>query len=283
MGAPEEPWVDTLKTIMLVFGIALLACFVMPWSLGDKTLFSWDIIRTQQSTQKLLPLLIGGSGLLAVILSLLPLTVSARGVAAAFLGIVPLGLLYFLLGENMPMQSVFLWFAEDIEWQSMVAFIAALTLIAGLLLRSQYHSTLTARVMVTIAVVCILMLNLVPQGGEIPLIAKLKAIGTAAGKAKILPIVDLVWLLFVVLSLLSWLPAPGAAGSKILAWVFITLPLINTLIVTLLKIPTSELGSQIKGAFAVFILFPITLMAWNALLGYGVASVAGKSLEHSEG
>ena len=260
---------ETLKTVMLVFGIALVACFVAPWSIGDNLSFSWDVIKGADSTGKLIPLLIGGTGLLAVVLSLLPLTVSARGVAAAFLGIVPVGLQIFLIG--------------DVTWQSMVTFAGFLTLIPGLLLRSEYHGALVARIMVTVGVLCVLAPELVPQGGQLPLVATFKLIGAAAGKAKLLPIIKVVWIVLTLLALLAWLPPPGTAGAKVLAWIFIVQILFDSLVSTILMGELSQLGAMLKSNLFGVLLLPLTLMAWSALNGYGVASVAGKSLEHSEG
>lgn len=267
MGAPAEPWAETLKTIMLVFGVVLVACFVSPWSFGDKLAFSWDTIKSSQdSTQKLIPLLIGGTGLLAVVLSLLPLTVSVRGVAAAFLGVVPIGLQAFLLGE--------------LSWQGAVGFVGFVTLIPGLLLRSEYHGALAARIMVTIGVLCVLAPLLVPSGDTIPLVGLLKSIGSAPGKAKLIPIIEVVWVLLTLLALLAWLPPPGTAGAKVLAWVFIARPFFDPLVDTLLTADLAQLGPALKAGFFGMLLLPLVLMAWTALNGYGFASVVGKSLEH---
>ena len=270
MGAPAEPWIDTLKTVMLVYGITLIACFMLPRSLSPEMVFSWTVIKNADSTGKLIPLLIGGTGLLAVILSLLPLTVSARGVAAAFLGIVPFGIQTFLV-------------PEDIGWQGMVVFLGFLCLIPGLLLRSEYHGALVGRIMVTIGVLCVLLPLLVPQGGQILLVTTFKTIGTAAGKAKLLPILDVVWIVLTVLALLAWLPPPGSAGTKILAWIFIVKPLFDVLARTLLSMELGQLPALFKSDLFTLLFMPVALIAWNALEGYGVASVAGKSLEHSEG
>ena len=269
MGAPAEPWVETLKTVMLIFGVVLVACFVSPWSF-DKLSFSWDTIKSsKESTEKLIPLLIGGTGLLAVVLSLLPLTVSVRGVAAAFLGMIPIALQTFLLGE--------------LSWQGAIGFVGFVTLIPGLLLRSQYHSALAARIMVTIGVLCLLLPYLVPPGDPIPLIGLLKSIGSAPGKAKLLPIIEVVWILLTLLALLAWLPPPGTAGAKVLAWVFIARPFFDPLVTTLLTADLAQLGPALKAGFFLIFLLPLVLMAWTALNGYGCASVIGKSLEHSEG
>lgn len=268
MTAPEEPWAESLTSIMLVFGILLVACFVLPWSLGEKMAFSWDMIRSAPDGKaKLLPLLIGGTGLLSVVLALLPLTVSVRGVAAAFIGLVPLGLM------NL--------FVDGFEWRGLLVVAALITLIPGLLVRSQYHGSLTARVMVTIGVSCALLPLLVPSNDQIPLIEMFKAIGSAPGKAKVTAVLRVVWLLIAVSALLAWLPPPGSAGAHILAWMLIAQAFIDPLIRLFIMTPPGALATTIKGGLFVVLWLPIVLTAWFALTGYGTASIVGKSLEQT--
>ena len=268
--APAEPWAKTLTTVMLIYGGLLILCFVVPWKLSPDLAFSWDVLEKPNlaATSKLMPLMIGGSGLLGVVLALLPLTVSARGVAAAFLGIVPIGLHSFLLSE--------------ISWQGVVGFVGILTLISGLLVRSEYYASLTARIMVTIGVLCALVPFLVPVGDSLPIVELFKEIGTAEGKAKVVPILRITWLFITLLALLAWLPSPSSAGAKILAWIFIFQPFIERLSATLIATEPSALVDTAKASLDTFILLPIVWMAWYALTGYGVASVTGKSLEEAE-
>lgn len=264
MGAPTEPWAESLKTLMLVFGIAMVACFVLPWAISPKASFSWDTLRSAQGAAKLGPLLIAGTGVLAVVLSLLPLTVQVRGIAAAALGFVPIALSGLVIGS--------------FHWTVLLTLVGALTLVPGLLVRSEYHGAMLGRIMVTVGVACVLLPLLIPQGGSMPLVAMFKSLGALPGKMKVIPIIEVLWFAATLLALLAWLPAPGAAGTKILAWFFIAKPLADSVITTL--ITADPLGATIKAGLALMFWMPITLMAWTALTGYGVASVAGKSLEH---
>lgn len=263
MGAPQEPWAESLRTLMLAFGIALVVSFVLPWSLSPQIRFSWDAIAAAQGTLKLPPLLISGTGLLAVVLALLPLSVPVRGVSAAALGFVPVALLALVL--------------EKLQWQSGVELISALTLVSGLLLRSEYHDSLVPRVLVTIGVLCLL----VPATAEPGLGGTLEAIGQAPGKAKVELLLDLVpYLLAVIGLVITWLPASGAMGTDVLAWGIVVWPLITSLVLNL-ALGGSEVGAQIKARLFEIFWSPVTQIAWAALIGYGTASVVGKSLEHN--
>lgn len=261
MGAPQEPWAESLKTLMLAFGIALVACFVLPWVLAPKVGFSWDVIKMAQGKAKLQPLLIGGTGLLAVVLALLPLTVPVRGIAAAAIGFVPVALMATVLAT--------------FHWQSLLLLASALTLVSGLLVRSEYPGSMVPRLMVTMGVACMLVPAFLQDAS---LIDQVKVIGKVPGKEKVAILVNLVPHALALIGLvLTWLPSPGAMGTHVVAWLFIIWPIAESLID--LGLAGSGAGALIKSdMFHVFWL-PITLMAWNALTGYGTASAVGKSLE----
>jgi hypothetical protein len=262
MGAPQEPWADSLKTLMLVFGVALIACFVLPWALAPKVGFSWDVIRAAEGKLKLYPLLIGGTGLLALVLALLPLAVPVRGGAAAAVGFVPLALGMFVI--------------STFHWHSLFLLISALTLVSGLLVRSAYHSSIVPRIMVTVGVVCLLIPMLVPDAS---LIDMFKGIGSAPGKDKVGILIALVFYVLAIVGLiLTWLPTPSAMGTHIVAWLLIIWPLVISLIVELAL--AGDVGVRIKSDMFALLWSPVTQIAWAALLGYGVASLVGKSLEH---
>jgi hypothetical protein len=264
MGAPQEPWAESLKVLMLIFGAALLACFVLPWMLAPKVGFSWDVINASQGKAKLQPLLIAGSGLLAVVLALLPLTVLARGVAAAALGFAPVALVALVVAK--------------VEWQSLVLLASSLTLVSGLLVRSEYHSSIVPRAMVTIGVLCLFIPLLLPKP---ELIELLKAVAKAPGKAKVAAILTLVPYLLALISLvLAWLPSSGSMGTHIMAWMLLVWPLVASL-ATNLALAGDGVSARVKADMVGIFWSPITAIAWAVLIGYGIASTAGKSLEHN--
>src|SRR5690606_21059829 len=122
MGAPKEPWAGLLSTLLLVFGIGLIACFVLPWSIGEQVSFSWSAIAHAPGAAKLAPLLIGLTGVAAVAFGLLPLGTVQRGMAAAAVAGLAL-LLHSTVVAGFSVTGLF-------------GFLTALTLISGLLLRS---------------------------------------------------------------------------------------------------------------------------------------------------
>lgn len=266
MGAPQEPWAGLLSTLLLVFGIGLIACFVLPWSIGEEVSFSWTTIVHGTGAAKLAPLLIGLTGVLGVVFGLLPLDTVQRGIAAAAMA-----------GLALMLQSMVV---DGFSTTGLFGFLTALTLISGLLLRSEYQAALLPRVLTTVGVVFFLMLLLVPSGGQVPLAAHIGAVADMPGRMKIVAVLTLFWDVVPFLALLCWLPPPGAAGTKILAWLLITRPVVMALITGLLLPHEGGLVAGLMGGIYGVFLAPVAWMAWTALLGYGIATVMGKQLEH---
>lgn len=282
--APQEPWVGTLELLMFMFGVSLVLFFVLPWTLTPKTQFSWDVLGELSGKYKLPPLLLIGSGILAAVLSRLPLSVKARGVSALVAGYVPLVLLALLLSvpatvDVLAGKGAGEGAGEGAIWQRALSLVASLTLIAGLLLRSQYHPALLARLLVTIGAACLLVPQLVPDNA---LLAVAKGIGDAPGKSKLVGIALLVPSALTVIGLLlTWLPTSGPVGTRIIAWLLILWPLAAT-ITSAVATAEGPLGDVIKGGLYTILWHPSSIVAWTCLTGYGLASILGKSLEHPE-
>jgi hypothetical protein len=160
-----------------------------------------------------------------------------------------------------------------------------LMIIPGLLLRSEYQDSIMPRIMVTIGALCILAGYLVPQGDSIPLIDAFKMLVDAPGKAKILALFILLPAVLALVSLLAWLPAPGTAGTKVFAllWVFLgAIMLYTALIVSgdigraVERSPYTALVSWVGGTGGEL---PIFGSAYLVLSGWGLATVLGKKLE----
>ena len=269
--APREPWAHSLKTLLLVFGVLLAACFVAPWGVaGGKTIFSWSILTGPGLVTKLLPLLLGGSAILAVVFSLTPLSVAGRGLAAGLLGLVCL--------HTLPVIALVDGLKSGFEpmllTHSALAIIATATLIPGLLLRSQYRSALLPRILTTIGVLCAIAPFLIPVGGAIPLVGAFKS--AIATPLQVGPIVTLTFVVITILALLVWLPASTGAGAVILAWLLlarlIAEPWINTFA------HGFDIDS-IKAQLSAIFYLPLAGLAWTTLCGYGIASFYGKKLE----
>src|SRR5687768_16688244 len=104
---------------------------------------------------------------------------------------------------------------------SLLSLIGLLTLIPGLLLRSEYRDSIMPRILVTIGALCVLVPLLIPSGDSIPLVNMFKGIIDAEGTGKVMAIISLLPVLLALLSLLAWLPAPASGGAYVFAWLFI--------------------------------------------------------------
>jgi hypothetical protein len=132
------------------------------------------------------------------------------------------------------------------------------------------------RILATVGVLCIVLPLVVPEGGVVPLKAVFTAIGDAPGKHKVLAIFKLTPLILALLSLLVWMPAPSSAGAKVIAWLFIIHGAVVGYVALVIR---GHLGDVIKADLNNALLSGWVAAAWLALLGYGLATVFGKSLE----
>jgi hypothetical protein len=264
VSSPMEPWSESLKTLMLVFGVLLVACFVAPWIVQPgETTFSWTILSSEASaTEKVVPVLFLATGVLAVVLGALPLAAVARGFAAAGIGLAPI---------------VYLLVAPAFDWRSLLGVLGAVTLISGLLVRSQYTGALAGRLLATVGAICVLLRFLIPENEAIELVEYFKVIGQAEAQAKVAAMIQIVPAVLAVIAFLVWLPPPGRAGAHVLAWILIAWPLASSIALWLLR---GNLGAELKAGLHIILYVPLAQMAWSALTGYGVASVTGKQLEH---
>jgi hypothetical protein len=269
---PIEPWRDSLRLMMFVWGVALLAAFATPLHTSPAMVFQWNLILDGQGTARLPPLLLAAIGLLSVIVAGIPMPPPARGLIAAVLGLAGVVVPIALVG--MP------------PWQLLTAMAGTLVLVPGLLVRSEYRDAALPRILVTLGALGILMPFLLPQGGAIPLVNVFKGLVDLPGVQKIAPVLALSSIVIVVLSLLAWLPAPATGAATLWAWLLILWALIvhvTELVVrgnlgdAVTSSPNAALVSWISGSSAAG---AIALgSAYLVLVGYGLASVVGKQLE----
>ncbi|MGE5185169.1 MAG: hypothetical protein ACM31C_24035 [Acidobacteriota bacterium] len=259
---PVEPWRDSLKLVMFVWGAVMLAAFVAPKATDPDLVFQWKGLGDLPAKAMVMTLLYPAIGLLSIVFAAVPLATIVRGAVAAVLA---------LAGVIVPFVM-----AENFDWQLIVGLAVFFTLIPGLLLRNEYTDSLLARVLVTIGVICILLPYLVPHNGDIKLVQDFKALLDAPGKAKFVPITDVGLILLAVMSLLAWMPAPATGGAKIFAWMIILWLTLVTMLGTML-VMAPEIGKLFKEPAA--LVEWGTLAALMALSGYGLATVIGKQLE----
>jgi hypothetical protein len=270
VGAPVEPYKDGIKLVLLVFGGLLLAVFAVP--LGtDPMAFRWDSLSSDKldALGKFNEIYFAAAGLLALVFGAVPLATVARGALTAVLGLVPL-----VLGLVMYLKD-----AKEIDWQVLVLFASALTWVPGLLLRHEYRSQILPRILTTIGALCVIVVMVVPEGGgDPPIVGLFEALGDAPGKAKVGVILKLLPVVLAVASLLCWLPAPSTAGGKPIGWLVIVVGVITAYVMLLVN---GSLGDVIPKTPNTALVAPWAGAAWAAFIGYGVATIFGKNLEHS--
>lgn len=258
-GHPIEPWKDSLKLMMFVWGAIALVTFATPLS-ADPLGFNWDLILDAPGKLKIIPLIWAAAGLLSIVCAALPMESLPRGIVAAVLGLAGALVPLFVLGDMPP-------------WQLLLPMLGSLVLIPGLLIRDEYTDSIVPRVMVTIGVVCTVVPFIAPVGGQIPLVLFFKAIVDGAAKGEL--IIVLVKFVVVLTTLLVWMPGPQTAGAKIFAWVLIIFPIAEFAIAAIGAGHIGDVASKQPGA----------LVAWapgvvySVLVGYGLATVVGKQLE----
>lgn len=276
---PIDPWKDTLRTMMFIWGGVLIACFAVPISLSPLTGW-WNVVLDAPGTAKLIPLLLLAVGVLSVVVGAIPMATTPRGMIGAVLALAGL-FVPIVLAEALP------------EWKSFLSIGGTILIVPALLMRNEYTESPLPRILVTIGALCALAPFLIPEHGRIPLVDLFKMLVDAPGALKVLMLLFVVYVLVLVLSLLAWLPAPATAGAKVLAWVIMMFPLILTVAGVALSggegidfehqlNPTVlgwayGLGAGGKGGMA---LGGMTLgSAYLALSSYGLAAVIGKKLE----
>ena len=271
VGAPVEPYKDGIKIVLIAFGLALLIAGALPFSIDPKLTFRWDALSAEgvPALAKFQLIYVGAAAILALVFGLVPLATVPRGALAAMLGLVPIVLALVMYLKD----------AKEIEWQKLVAFGAVVTLVPGLMLRQEYRAQILPRILVTIGALCVIVPLVVPVGGGDPPVATMfEAVGDAPGKLKVVAIVNLLPVVLAVVALLCWLPPPTSAGAKTLAWLMILTAVITTYSLLLVN---GKLGDVIKANPNAALMTGWVAAAWTAFIGYGVATIFGKNLEHS--
>jgi hypothetical protein len=260
-GRPVEPWKDSLRHQMFLWGVVLLAVFATPLTV-DPLAFNWDtILHGTDDKAKLLPLIMAAVGLLGLLLALIPTSPAPRGLLAGLLG---------LAGIAAP-----LVLGEVTEWRLLATLGGTLLLIPGLLIREEYRESLLPRFMVTIGVLAVLVPMLLPENDRLPLVDLFKAAIDQSGKAKVSPLLDIAFIVLVVMTLLAWLPAPASGGAKVFAWILLLWPAVTLLSKLVLADQIVDAATKTPNSVVLW----AVATAYEVLIGYGFASAIGKRLE----
>ena len=281
-GRPIEPWKDSLRFQMFVWGATLLAVFAVPIAI-DPLLGYWNVVADGEGMMKLPPLVMASVGLLAIVIASVPMSPAPRGLIAGLLGVV---------GVVMPTILALVAGATP-SWQSLVGLLVTLALIPGLLVRNEYRDSLLPRILVTVGVLAALLPQLVPNDAGVPLVNMFKVLIDADVKAMVLLLVGLVQIVIIVLCLLVWLPTPSTAMAKLFAWLLILWPLVAH--VTALLLHADQIVDALKESPNLALFGPLmdqvdkhaavmpagwaVLAAYATITSYGLATVFGKQLE----
>lgn len=261
-GRPIEPWKDSLRLMMFIWGAVALAAFAIPVVTEPSMGFQWDAIIHGAGKAMIPGLIWSAVGVLSIAVAAIPMMSFPRGLLAMVLG---------LAGIFVPVAL-----AGDFDhWQHLVQIIGAVLIIPALFVRHEYSESLVARVFVTIGVVFTLVPYLIPDHGQIPLVLIVKALLEGKNHMEIV-LIELAHIVIAVLCLLAWMPGPATAGAKIFAWILILFPIAELLLAVLGG--RGGIGDAITKT-------PGMLMMWapgvlySVLVGYGGATVIGKQLE----
>jgi len=269
VGAPVEPFKDGIRTVLIVFGVLLLAAFAVPMATEPSMAFRWDMISALDALGKFDHIYLAAAGVLALVFAMVPLGTVPRGWLTAILGITPL-IIALIQVLKVP---------DSFDWTIPVKLLGALTLVAGLLLRHEYRSQTLPRLLTTIGALCVILPWLIPDvDGDLAIKGAFDLISNAPGKAKLPAILRLLPLVLAVFALLCWIPAPSSAGAKVIAWLFILSGVITAYTNLLVA---GHLADAVKLAPNPTLVGPWVGAAWAGFIGYGLATVFGKSLEQA--
>ena len=262
----NEPWRESLKLVMIVWGLLVIAAIATPLAL-DPLAFSWDVLLHGEGSARIPFLVNAALGVLGVAVALLPMPTIARGTLALLLGLAVIAVPIALDG-TLP------------EWHQLVVLASVLLIVPALLLRSAHTEAMLPRILVTLCVIAYALPYLIPEHGDIPLVGTIKALIDAPGQAKIEPIIHVARLALVALTLLVWMPGPATAGGVMFAWLI--------MLVVGLGIAVVDVAAKIAldgHAVDVITKTPAVVVVWViptaclAFVGYGLATVLGKQLE----
>lgn len=258
-GRPVEPWRSSLRAILIVWGILLVAAFAAPVTVNPLT-FNWDAIIHRTGRAEIPLLLIAAIGLLGIVVGAIPMPPLARGIFATLLGLSGMVVPMILTGAMPP-------------WLVIAPLAGLVVAVASLLTRNEYTESVIARILVTLSIVALLLPWLVPQGGGIPLLGFVKSI--VHGDISTSQISVIITIVLALLCLLVWLPGPATGGAGMFAWLFLLLPLVSHVLAVVLE---GDVGHMITTPHAMLAAW-VPASSYLAFAGYGLATVLGKTLE----
>jgi len=289
---PNDPYAGALQLVLIIFGVVLLAAFVVPLRTDPRTVFWWDGLDEMPGKLKLMPILLAAAGLIGILLGAIPLSSMGRAAAAAGIGI--LALLYPALA-----------IPEDFQWQLPVTALGSVLIPTGLLLRSAYREAPLGRILATVGAVMVIVPFLVPVNDTMPIQAAFDVLSSEVdGMVKVAAAGQIARLVIAALAFLAWIPGPSEGGAKAIAWIWIAVSIVFHFAVLLAagdigdgikEMPNTvffaglEPLAMVKGAgasggregmlLAMLVPSGAVLSAYLAYASHGLATLLGKNLE----
>ncbi|MBL4636101.1 MAG: hypothetical protein JKY56_19735 [Kofleriaceae bacterium] len=275
VAASDDEWDESLITILLVFGVLLVACFVAPWSIGSAkipTMFAWTIFSAEgvPIIAKIFPALIVATGLAAIAVGSLRIQPGSRALIATCIGLAPIA---FLLATSKPF-----------EWRTALSNVGTILIIGGLFARCRHDESILPRIIVSLAAAMLLALYFIPIAGTIPAKGLLDALSASPGATKLLPIIGIsagaltlgiLPLTVTLLAFLVWMPGCNRHLLAAIAILLLFIPLVSSLCTPLLG---DNVVANLKSGLSSYLFVPLAKTAWIAMACYGVRGLLDHNL-----
>jgi hypothetical protein len=209
LNKPIEPYNDTTKMVLLIFGACLVAAFVVPVSFSPLKMMVTSI-GDFGGASILAPIFVGLGGVGGILLALSPMPGLQRGLFAAALGVVPiLCFATFVLG--------------GFDWHTLVYPAGGILVPTGLLLRDKYPSDNLPRLFILIGAACIAVPFFLPFRVIDMVLDIIKSIVHPSALVGLLGgFIPLVLAAFALI--LAMMPGQVKLGAKQLAWAWFLFP-----------------------------------------------------------
>jgi hypothetical protein len=210
--------------VMMLAGFILLGTFFLPWSIGDGTVFSWQAMRGVHGVRGFWPVVLLGSGFVAIVTSRTRFPTALRILGCAIAGLAPIVFVVFFAPEAIPRVPT------AFGWRVPVALAGMVLCATGFIYRRVYDG-LGPKLLATLGAGAYLAAFLAPFGERLLFVEAIESARDSAGLLLVPPIAILVAALFVSLALVTWKHGYLGAWALLAAWILLFVPPILLLVV----------------------------------------------------
>ena len=195
-----------IRVIMALGGLLLIGLFFAPWGgTADAPVFSWDLLKGASGLDFMVRIYLVAGGLVMLAGALLPLPYLLRALVAFCLGAAPLVLAR----------------VGQVYWNEWLVIGVLLFLVAALLHRRRYQSSLFARILVFLGFLSVVAVNVVPFKGGVPIVGLFKGLSASAGAGMAVTLLPLFLLLITLLAMLMTVRGKGGGLAGLWALLLI--------------------------------------------------------------